>query len=151
MVLLHAYSLTEVDAKRGQKWGKSGVEKPTFTRCMGYSMKLPFGTLLYFDERCGAKTRSGEPCKNLPMQLAGRCRMHGGAALRGPEHPRYKHGKYSKYKPVELDDLIAQYANVDVCALLAELASMPDPLADLEPFDLGALLAELGPLDLTLD
>lgn len=28
---------------------------------------------------CGAKTRSGAPCRNLPMKN-GRCRMHGGAS-----------------------------------------------------------------------
>ena len=29
--------------------------------------------------RCGAKTRSGEPCKNHPVTGKRRCRMHGGA------------------------------------------------------------------------
>lgn len=28
---------------------------------------------------CGAKTRGGSPCRNLPMRN-GRCRMHGGAS-----------------------------------------------------------------------
>lgn len=28
---------------------------------------------------CGAKTRDGSPCRNLPMRN-GRCRMHGGAS-----------------------------------------------------------------------
>lgn len=32
---------------------------------------------------CGAKTRSGAPCRNLPMRN-GRCRMHGGAST-GPK------------------------------------------------------------------
>ena len=40
---------------------------------------------------CGAKTRSGAPCKGKPMRN-GRCRMHGGKAGRPP-----KHGLYSKY------------------------------------------------------
>ena len=31
---------------------------------------------------CGAKTRSGAPCRNLPMKN-GRCRMHGGMST-GP-------------------------------------------------------------------
>lgn len=30
-------------------------------------------------DTCGAKTRAGTPCKNLPMKN-GRCRMHGGAS-----------------------------------------------------------------------
>ena len=31
---------------------------------------------------CGARTRSGSPCRNMPMRN-GRCRMHGGAST-GP-------------------------------------------------------------------
>jgi hypothetical protein len=46
--------------------------------------------------RCGAKTRSGEPCNGVKM-ANGRCRMHGGTVKRGREHPRWKHGKYSQY------------------------------------------------------
>lgn len=30
-------------------------------------------------ETCGARTRCGPPCRNLPMRN-GRCRMHGGAS-----------------------------------------------------------------------
>lgn len=48
------------------------------------------------DAQCGAKTRSGEPCRNRPM-TAGRCRMHGGASRFWFAHPNYKHGRYSKY------------------------------------------------------
>ena len=29
--------------------------------------------------RCGAKTRSGEPCRSLAVSGKARCRMHGGA------------------------------------------------------------------------
>lgn len=36
---------------------------------------------------CGAKTRSGSPCRDLPMRN-GRCRMHGG----GPTGPRTASG-----------------------------------------------------------
>ena len=42
--------------------------------------------------RCGAKTRSGDPCKNWPTRYNGqRCRMHGGAPGSGrpPVHGRY--------------------------------------------------------------
>ncbi len=31
---------------------------------------------------CGAKTRTGQPCKNPPIQGAKRCRMHGSATQR---------------------------------------------------------------------
>lgn len=45
---------------------------------------------------CGARTKSGNPCQNLPMKN-GRCRMHGGLSLKGIASKRFKHGKYSKY------------------------------------------------------
>lgn len=52
--------------------------------------------------RCGAKTRSGTPCKG-PAMANGRCRMHGGKStgprtLEGLERSRkahYRHGFYS--------------------------------------------------------
>ncbi len=52
--------------------------------------------------RCGAKTRSGTPCK-APAMANGRCRMHGGKST-GPRTPEglersrkanFKHGFYS--------------------------------------------------------
>ena len=52
--------------------------------------------------RCGAKTRSGTPCK-APAMKNGRCRMHGGKST-GPRTPEglersrnanFKHGLYS--------------------------------------------------------
>lgn len=51
-------------------------------------------------ERCGAKTRSGAPCKNPIVRGRKRCRMHGGAAgsgaPTGERHGRYKHGRYTQ-------------------------------------------------------
>ena len=53
--------------------------------------------------RCGARTRSGTPCKG-PAMANGRCRMHGGPST-GPRTPegierirssRWKHGRFSK-------------------------------------------------------
>lgn len=47
--------------------------------------------------RCGARTRSGKPCK-APAMKNGRCRMHGGKSTGAPlgkRHGRYKHGKYT--------------------------------------------------------
>ena len=35
---------------------------------------------------CGAKTRSGEPCKNAPLEGKTRCKLHGGAST-GPKKP----------------------------------------------------------------
>lgn len=45
-------------------------------------------------KECGARTRTGHACGNRPM-TNGRCRMHGGASLKGFEHPRWKHGRYA--------------------------------------------------------
>lgn len=49
--------------------------------------------------RCGAKTRSGEPCKSPAVQGKRRCRMHGGApgsgAPRGNKNA-VKHGLFTR-------------------------------------------------------
>lgn len=52
-------------------------------------------------QRCGAKTRSGSPCRS-PSMKNGRCRMHGGLST-GAKTPEgrarcgnWKHGRYSK-------------------------------------------------------
>jgi hypothetical protein len=53
-------------------------------------------------KRCGARTRSGQPCRG-PAMPNGRCRMHGGPST-GPRTPEgkersrkasWKHGRYS--------------------------------------------------------
>ena len=44
---------------------------------------------------CGAKTRSGRPCRQTPMPN-GRCRFHGGLSLTGKDHGRYKRGEFTK-------------------------------------------------------
>jgi hypothetical protein len=50
--------------------------------------------------RCGARTRSGAPCKSAPVTGRRRCRMHGGAAgsgaPQGARNGNYKHGRYTK-------------------------------------------------------
>jgi hypothetical protein len=50
--------------------------------------------------RCGAKTRSGQPCKNPIVTGRKRCRMHGGAkgsgAPSGERNGRFLHGRYTK-------------------------------------------------------
>jgi glucans biosynthesis protein len=49
--------------------------------------------------RCGAKTRSGKPCKSPAVAGKKRCRMHGGApgsgAPRGNKNA-LKHGRYTR-------------------------------------------------------
>lgn len=50
--------------------------------------------------RCGARTRSGQPCRSPAVQGRPRCRMHGCApGAGGPEGRRngnYRHGLYTK-------------------------------------------------------
>lgn len=38
--------------------------------------------------RCGAKTRSGDPCKSPAIHGKARCRMHGGKSTGRPSTPR---------------------------------------------------------------
>ena len=47
---------------------------------------------------CGARTRSGSPCRSLPAKGKKRCRMHGGAPGSGAPHGNknaFKHGRYT--------------------------------------------------------
>ena len=48
---------------------------------------------------CGAKTRSGGPCKSAPVTGRRRCRMHGGAygsgAPSGSRNGNFRHGRYT--------------------------------------------------------
>ena len=46
----------------------------------------------YGRDFCGARTRAGGECRSRPVRGRKRCRMHGGASLRGPLHPNYRHG-----------------------------------------------------------
>ena len=49
--------------------------------------------------RCGAKTRSGKPCRSPAVTGRRRCRMHGGApgsgGPKGARNGNYKHGRYA--------------------------------------------------------
>ncbi|WP_193062959.1 phage terminase small subunit [Oceanobacillus oncorhynchi] len=60
---------------------------------------------------CGAKTRSGEPCKNKAM-ANGRCRMHGGKSTGAPPAKlkkntnSKKHGLFAKYLPQETMEIM---------------------------------------------
>jgi hypothetical protein len=49
---------------------------------------------------CGARTRSGAPCKSAPVTGRRRCRMHGGAAGSGAppgsRNGNYRHGRYTQ-------------------------------------------------------
>ena len=71
---------------------------------------------------CGAKTRSGKPCRTYPM-ANGRCRIHGGKSLKGIASPRFKTGKYSKYLPEKVRTrYLATIVDKDLISLRDEIA-----------------------------
>lgn len=77
---------------------------------------------------CGAKTRSGEPCKKAGLQN-GRCRLHGGKST-GPKDPAKLKGntnalKHGLYETIWLDTLKDEERE-----LFAQVAT--DPTAQIE-------------------
>jgi len=62
--------------------------------------------------KCGAKTRGGGTCQKPPVKGRTRCRLHGGATLKGSESATYKHGLYSKYAGPELQEVLAELDSV---------------------------------------
>lgn len=107
------------------------------------------------NELCGAKTRNGGTCKKWAMEN-GRCRLHGGASLRGSEHPNFKHGLYTKYTPAKIAEKIENFLEADPLNLENELALTRALLAEfisrfehtpLDVFAIGAmadLVANIG-------
>ena len=74
------------------------------------------------DNYCGAKTRSGKPCRNRAM-ANGRCRMHGGKSTGAPPEKMKKnsnartHGLFAKYLPeetLEIMDSINEIKPLDI-------------------------------------
>ena len=61
---------------------------------------------LHQARRCGAKSRSGQPCRSPAVHGRPRCRMHGCApGAGGPEGERngnYRHGLYTKETQMRL-------------------------------------------------
>ncbi|MDE1010551.1 MAG: hypothetical protein OSB38_33300 [Paraburkholderia fungorum] len=62
---------------------------------------------------CGAKTRSGEPCKRAPMEGKRRCKLHGGAST-GP-----KKGSKNAAKP---GSLYSKFLSADERRIAASLS-----------------------------
>jgi hypothetical protein len=80
---------------------------------------------------CGAKARSGHPCKRAGM-LNGRCKFHGGATPSGPASPHWKHGKYGKYMPKRLAERAEEMLNdTSLTTLEHELSILDVRLAGL--------------------
>lgn len=80
---------------------------------------------------CGAKTRSGEPCKNAPVTGSRRCRMHGGKTPRGMALPQTTTGRYSKDLPTRLAARYAEsQADPDLLNLNTEIAVIDARISD---------------------
>ena len=83
-------------------------------------------------KQCGAKTRSGEPCKNAAMLGASRCRFHGGKTPRGHALPQTRHGRYSKDLPTYLASRFHEsQSDPDLLNLRAEIALIDTRLGEL--------------------
>lgn len=97
---------------------------------------------------CGAKTRSGTPCRRAPMPN-GRCKLHGGASLSGVAAPAYRHGRYSKDIPARLAGRYGEaQTDADLLALRDDIALTDARLADVltrvDRGETGALWKEAG-------
>lgn len=80
---------------------------------------------------CGAKTRSGEPCKGKAMPNS-RCRMHGGKSPVGMAVNTFKDGRYSKYLPTRLNERYQEArTDPDLLALREDIALVDSRLSDL--------------------
>lgn len=93
--------------------------------------QLPCNTETPMQSICGAKTRSGRPCKSKAMPN-GRCRMHGGKIPRGSALPQTKHGRYSKDLPTRLGERFeAALADTELVQLGREIALVDSRLGEL--------------------
>lgn len=72
--------------------------------------------------KCGAKTRSGYPCKRFPVVAKARCRLHGGLSLSGEKHWNYKHGNCTKVAREKIKEVNAELRFLE--ALMIQLGMM---------------------------
>ena len=94
---------------------------------------------------CKAFSRINQrQCRSHAMRGMDVCRMHGGQSLRGPAHPNFRTGRYSKVLPTRI---LARYReaeqDADLTSLRSELAlvdaRMGDLLARVDTGESGAL------------
>src|SRR5690349_3505226 len=79
---------------------------------------------------CGAKNRQGQPCKRpagwgTDHVGSGKCKLHGGASLKGMASKTFKHGNSSIYRDFIADNLkdkVAAFQDADPLDLTHELA-----------------------------
>jgi hypothetical protein len=85
--------------------------------------KLP----MHLSPRCGARTRTGNPCQS-PAMPNGRCRLHGGLSPGAPKGNRnaFRHGRYSAK---------AIASRREVAALVRSMRALTAATEEVESFD----------------
>lgn len=84
-------------------------------------------------QKCEAKRRDGQPCTHWAIRGRKVCRMHGGASpAPGPNHPAWKHGRYSTVVPRGIKNLYHMGRNdPNILEMLDELAILDARAAEL--------------------
>lgn len=104
----------------------------------------------YQKQQCTATSkRTHERCKAWALEGRTVCRHHGGRSLVGTAHPKFKHGRYSKYLPETLlPDFVAARKDKDLLLLIDEIGLVDTRLNDLvrrlDKKESGALWKSLG-------
>lgn len=86
-------------------------------------------------DKCGGTTRRGTPCSQ-PAGWGtdhvgnGKCKLHGGASLKGAESPLYKTGRYSRYVPKSVQSKITELDKYPLLDLADELQTQRALIAD---------------------
>jgi hypothetical protein len=99
---------------------------------------------------CNGKKSDGSECKRpagwgTDHAGTGRCKLHGGASVKGIESPTYKHGRYSKYAPPTLQEQIQDLDNYDVLELVDELQTQRALIASyIERYQKGGNMSEMS-------
>lgn len=93
---------------------------------------------------CGAKRRDGTPCQTTFLQPNGRCRMHGGGALKGLASPSFKDGRFAKDLPPRLQARFEEAVNDQELLSLRKDAALLDAM-------LTAKLSELREAEMNPD
>lgn len=112
----------------------NGDDNMTRERYTGYESQQEWQKDLkrYFDDEiCGALNKKKKMCGNSPNE-SGRCRLHGGGSPKGLDHPRTKHGGYSRYLPDALKEKYqAAQTDEDLLSLKEEMALVTTRLYEL--------------------
>lgn len=94
--------------------------------------------------QCNAKAKStGQQCRRNAMSGSTKCYVHGGATPRGVASPHYRHGRYSKYVPKDLEAKIQELDSFNILELADELQTQRALIAEyLERYRHGGNLEE---------